>query len=148
MRCMSMGWTVILLVLVAQLPGCKGTPTVSDEDVQKVLYPRFLEMLEAEGKEQAILVDVRGRSSFARGHIKGALNIPVSELREEHPRLSGKQPIVVYSNGWDASALRDDMLSTVAAKKLMACGYDMDRVFDFRGGVNYWLKQGGRLTRD
>ena len=139
---------VILLAMLPLWAGCSGPPKVNDQDVQKLLYPQFLEMLEAEGKHQPILVDVRTRARFAQGHIKGAINIPVVELSADHPRLSRKRPIIVYGDGFNAAIGRDDMLSTVAAKKLIACGYDLDRVFDFRGGLNYWQKQGGKLTRN
>ncbi len=42
------------------------------------------------------LVDVRTADEFARGHLPGAINIPVDELRERLNELSTEQPVVVY----------------------------------------------------
>ena len=134
------------LLAVALLMGCSGPPDVSDQDVQTLLYLQFVDMLAEEGKHKPILVDVRTPARFAGGHIEGAINIPLAELGADHPLLSYKAPIVLYSDGWDAVAGREDGLSGVSAKKLIAAGYDADRVFDFRGGLNYWEKQGGRIT--
>ena len=134
------------LLAFVLLMGCSGPPDVSDQDVHKLLYPQFTDMLEEEGKRKPILVDVRTPARFARGHIGGAINIPLAELGAEHPLLSHKRPIILYSDGWDAVAGREDGLSGVSAKKLIAAGYDADRIFDFRGGLNYWKKQGGDLV--
>ena len=146
MQCRLLLAGLASLATVALLDGC-GPPQVSDQDVQKVLYPQLLEMLADSGR-QAILVDVRMPARFTTGHIPGAVNIPLRELRAEHPRLEGKGPIIVYSGGWNAAIDSDDGLSVASAKKLIAAGYDADRVFDFRGGLDYWQKQGGDLTRD
>lgn len=146
MRLMVMLAGPASLLAFVLVMGCSGPPDVSDQDVHKLLYPQFIDMLDAEGKRKPILVDVRTPARFARGHIAGAINIPLAELGPEHALLSHKRPIILYSDGWDAGAGREDGLSGVAAKKLIAVGYDSDRVFDFRGGLNYWKKQGGDLV--
>lgn len=47
--------------------------------------------------EGAVLVDVRTRSEFSRGHIEGAINIPVQELAERAGELGDKaRPVVLY----------------------------------------------------
>ena len=134
------------LAAVALLDGC-GPPKVSDQAVQNLLYPQLTEML-ADSKRAPVLVDVRTPRRFAAGHIPGAVNIPLKELRAAHPQLAGKGPIIVYSRGLSRATDIDDGLSLASAKKLIAAGYDADRVFDFRGGIDYWSKQGGQLTRD
>lgn len=52
----------------------------------------------------ARLVDVRTPQEFAAGHIKGAINIPVSELPGSLSRLGDKQtPLVVYCQSGNRS---------------------------------------------
>ncbi|MGE3956430.1 MAG: FAD-dependent oxidoreductase [Vicinamibacterales bacterium] len=43
-----------------------------------------------------LLVDVREPEEFARGHIEGALNIPLSKMRERYRELPLDQDILVY----------------------------------------------------
>lgn len=46
-------------------------------------------------KEGAIIVDVRSKSEFASGHIKGAINIPVDQLSKNLNQLKDKnKPII------------------------------------------------------
>jgi phage shock protein E len=54
----------------------------------------------------AQLVDVRTPAEFASGHVKGAINIPVSVLPVRHMELDRERAVVVYcrSGGRSASA--------------------------------------------
>jgi phage shock protein E len=44
----------------------------------------------------ALLIDVRTAGEFGRGHIEGAINIPVSALQAQLPKLAKGKPIIVY----------------------------------------------------
>ena len=44
----------------------------------------------------AVLVDVRTPEEFGSGHIKGAKNIPVSEIEQRASELPKDKPVVVY----------------------------------------------------
>ena len=46
----------------------------------------------------ALVIDVRGKADFARGHVRGARHIPLSELARRLERLPKDQPIVTYCN--------------------------------------------------
>ncbi len=46
--------------------------------------------------ERSFLLDVRTPKEFAAGHIPGAVNIPVDELRSRLAELPGDQPIAIY----------------------------------------------------
>lgn len=129
-------------LLLSVSAGCGGTTKTSDRDVTQILFPKLEEMMAAEGRNRIILVDVRLPAQFAAGHIPGAINIPFTDLKPDHPQLSKKQRLVVYSEDWT------DAMSTSAAKRLIAFGYHPERVFDFRGGMDYWEKQGGKIVRD
>lgn len=60
-------------------------PRIKAEEVRELLK-----------KEQAVLVDVRGEASYEAGHIKGALNIPYSDIRERAKELPRDKKIITY----------------------------------------------------
>jgi rhodanese-related sulfurtransferase len=46
--------------------------------------------------EQVNLVDVREESEFERGHVAGAINVPLSQLRQRMGDLPGDRPLWIY----------------------------------------------------
>ncbi len=48
------------------------------------------------GEANAALVDVREPEEFARGHIEGAMNLPLSQLRERYAELPRERPLQLY----------------------------------------------------
>jgi rhodanese-related sulfurtransferase len=44
----------------------------------------------------ARLVDVREPDEFAKGHIPGARNLPLSQLRQRYRELSREEPVTLY----------------------------------------------------
>lgn len=135
---------MILIALACTISACGvfGPGKIDDTDVKKVLYQQMMEMSQAEGSDKAMIVDVRMPAKYQEGHIPGAINVPLTEIRPQHPQLNNKRPIIVYSSSWA------DGFSNSAAKKLLLSGYDKDRVYDFRGGLDYWIKEGGRVVSD
>jgi rhodanese-related sulfurtransferase len=85
-----------------------------------------------------ILVDVRGPSSFAKGHVQGAINIPhgkitaskMSEYRKE-------QTFVVYFAGPHCNG------ANKAAVRLARLGLPVKMMI---GGVTGWIDEGFSLT--
>ncbi len=47
-------------------------------------------------QEPVVLVDVRQPSEFSRGHIPGAINIPLRELGDNLDRIPGDRPVILY----------------------------------------------------
>lgn len=45
-------------------------------------------------KEGAIIVDVRTKNEFQGGHVKGAINLPLDQLRSNSSKLDKKKPII------------------------------------------------------
>lgn len=43
-----------------------------------------------------VRLDVRTAEEYARGHVPGAVNIPIDELRSRAPELPRGKPIVAY----------------------------------------------------
>ena len=76
----------------------------------------------------ARLVDVRSSVEFAAGHIDGAVNVPVQELKDRMDEIGPKtQPVVVYC--------RSGQRSASAKRTLEANGYTA--VFDL-GPMSRW----------
>lgn len=89
----------------------------------------------------AVVVNVLAREKFARQHIPGSVNVPISAedfiRRMERHINERNQDVVVYCAGFDCDA------STKAAEKLEKAGYK--RVYDFKGGMQEWTDEGGDI---
>ena len=57
-----------------------------------------------------VLVDVRAPSEFEENHIKGALNIPVADLRTRHGELKKDDRIVLICSSGNRSSLGTSIL--------------------------------------
>lgn len=74
-----------------------------------------------------ILVDVREREEYERGHLEGAVSLPLSELLKAPQMLPGEKIIIVYcSHGGN---------SILAARELSRLGY---HVINTCGGLSYY----------
>ena len=63
------------------------------DDAARIKPEEVRELLK---KGKAVLVDVRGEASYKAGHIKGALNIPFSGIRERAKELPRDKMIITY----------------------------------------------------
>ena len=76
----------------------------------------------------AILVDVRLPEEYLRGHLEGAVNLPLRRLRSEARAMDSSRPLVVYCDTGRRSAAASFLLS--------------ERGFDAR-----WIERGVPETR-
>jgi len=127
-----------LSLTLGMLTGCQSEPKTSDQDLSQLEYPEFLKM-KADPKRTLVIVDVRSPERYADGHIPGAINISIPDLRPGDERLAQATDIVVYATGWT------EYLSPAAAKKLLALKYE--NVYDFRGGIEMWQAYGGKVVQ-
>lgn len=128
----------LIVCLFLLMVGCHSNPQTSDEDLTQLEYPRFLE-LKADPKVKLVVVDVRSLERYATGHIPGAINISIPDLKAGDSRLTEATDIVVYATGWT------EYLSPAAAKKLLSQKYKS--VYDFRGGIEMWQAYGGKVEK-
>jgi rhodanese-related sulfurtransferase len=85
-----------------------------------------------------IVVDVRGASSFAKGHVNGAINIPHREITVERMSQYSKGKVfVVYCAGPHCNS------ANKAAVRLARIGLPVKMMI---GGVTGWLDEGFALT--
>jgi rhodanese-related sulfurtransferase len=93
---------------------------------EEVDYKRVLELL----KQGGLIIDVREPKSYAKEHIKGAINMPASEIEKRLPEIPADKPIIVYCTNYSCTA------SLVAARKLAELG--RTNVYRFVGGLLEW----------
>lgn len=79
-----------------------------------------------EVRQNRLVVDVRDAKEFQAGHISGAINIPLNDLRERHGELQSKSLIVYCQVG---------LRGHVATRLLTQLGFD---VLNLSGGYQTW----------
>jgi NADPH-dependent 2,4-dienoyl-CoA reductase/sulfur reductase-like enzyme/rhodanese-related sulfurtransferase len=67
-------------------------------------------------EEGSHIIDIRERREYVRGHVKGAVNIPLSELRQNASLIPKDKPVYLYC--------RSGQRSYNAVKALVNMGYD------------------------
>ena len=76
-------------------------------------------------KDNYIIIDVRSRKEYKEGHINGAINMPLSEIKLTIQQIDKSKKILLY---WQ-SGLR----SKKAFKILEDLGYD--NIYNLKGGL-------------
>ncbi|SDT41134.1 ArsR/SmtB family transcription factor [Microlunatus soli] len=85
-----------------------------------------------------IVVDVRPAEEYARGHLPGAISMPLEDLRSHIDELPEDADVVAYCEGPYCFA------SARAVRRLLAAGRDAHRI---DGGLARWVRSGGELSR-
>ncbi len=80
------------------------------------------------GRQQVVVIDASEPDLFERGHIPGAVNIDLGEIRERVQDLKRDLPVLVVSTRGDRSI--------VMANRLILEGFE--RVYHLRGGIDHW----------
>lgn len=82
-------------------------------------------------RDNAVVVDIRGQAEFNKGHIQGALNIPLSQIKEatkDLEKYEGRPIIMVCANGIQVNA---------ACNTLRKAG--IENVHKLAGGMSSWV---------
>ena len=74
-----------------------------------------------------VLLDVRDREEYGRGHLEGAVNLPLSEIEQADEMFSRDQKIIVYCAHGSNSIL--------AARELSKLGFHAVNTY---GGRSYY----------
>lgn len=81
--------------------------------------------------QDTVIIEVLKPEKYKKGHIKGAINIPLKTIATEaKKRFDKDQEIVVYCTDYDCTS------SPTAAKKLEEIGFN--NVYDYEGGKKEW----------
>jgi rhodanese-related sulfurtransferase len=106
--------------------------------LQFITMEKLLEMFE--NKEHFKLVEVLAKEEYWKGHIPGAINIPLDKLETfAKQELTKTETIVVYCAGYTCHS------STKAARELLELGYE--NILDFKGGKRWWQHAGLELEK-
>jgi rhodanese-related sulfurtransferase len=120
--------TPILAILVVGFLFYPRLMIILDKNIKNVTGPEAVELVQS--NKNMVILDVRTREEFNSGHIKGAKNIPVSELLEKAGELEqyrGK-PLLVHC----ASGHRSAKAVRILSKKQFGPIYHMNR------GISSW----------
>ncbi|MDA2771644.1 rhodanese-like domain-containing protein [Bacillus cereus group sp. Bc010] len=120
---MSTTWIILLAVIVAFIGY-----TVWMYFYQKKLITTLSEEEFRAGYRKAQLIDIREADEYTAGHILGARNIPLSQIRLRHKELRKDQPIYLYCQ----SGFRTGR----AAQYLKKQGYK--DFYQLQGGFKTW----------
>jgi rhodanese-related sulfurtransferase/predicted transcriptional regulator len=107
--------------ITRDLPGRGDGNVVSRDDMKQLL------------RDKAVLLDVRPKQEFASGHLRGAINIPIDELRDRLSELPRDRQIITYCRGVYC------LFADEAAELLRARGFAVARL---EGGWPEWQSEG------
>lgn len=106
-------------------------------------YPGAMERVGAEDFRSrlddgtTVLIDVRPAEEYAKGHLPGAISMPLSELRQRIDEVPDDADIVAYCEGPYCFA------SARAVRWLLESGRSAARI---SGGLASWVRTGGGLV--
>jgi hydroxyacylglutathione hydrolase len=89
------------------------------------------------GKNKVQVVDVRAPDEWNRGHLPGAIHIPLAALPERVGELDASVPVVLHCQGGGRSS--------IAASFLQARG--VDNVSNLTGGLDRWVAEGFEVEK-
>lgn len=107
---------------------------IASAPASDLIAPREL-YASRDGEQPPMIIDVRGPSEYAAGHIQGAINIPMGQLSRKLKQISRDQPVVTYCNMHHRGESRGER----AAAMLREQGYQA-RTID--GGYPAWQEAG------
>ena len=120
---MLVGWYFIIAVIAAILIYSLFNWFTQKRAVKTLTQEEFVQ-----GYRKAQLIDVREPNEFEAGHILGARNIPLTQLKTRKQELRTDKPVYLYCQ----SGLR----SGRAAQMLYRKGYK--ELYHLQGGFKKW----------
>ena len=79
-----------------------------------------------------IILDVRTEAEFNDGHIEGAINIPVDNLRSRLSELGKDDELLVYCRTGNRSRTAVSIFSE----------NDYSKIYHMNGGITAWIQEG------
>ncbi len=101
-----------------------------DEPYHRVNSDEAVQMLEKEG---AVIVDVRRDDEWATGHVKGAIHIPVDDLKSRIDELPRDKTLLFIC----ATGRRAGQACELAA----TMGYSSEKLYNVEDGTPTWIEK-------
>ena len=122
---------VVILALIVLDPirrRSSGAASVNVFQLQKLL-----------GDESAVVLDVSEPAEFKKGHISGAINIPISRLKEDIGRIEKhkRKPLVVVCRAGNRSGKAINVLKR----------HEFEKLYTLEGGFAAWEKENFPVVR-
>lgn len=130
---------IITLSCICLLTAC-GSGNFSDRDIDFVNVSDAYSLSKGDtgifglGNKTPVWLDPRNSDDFQAGHIPGALNLPLAEVKKDDPRLAKYNVFIVYGDDYNSPIAR------AMTKKLLANEYTDIRTL--RGGLRAWTNAG------
>jgi rhodanese-related sulfurtransferase len=125
-----------LAALASTVGGCQDT--VSDKDIIRIGVADVQRLSKDSGR--TMILDPRPADQYARGHLPGAVNVPLDTLPSTkgtlRPDLASPKVVIVYGEN------PGDGYAVAATKRLLRAGQGGARLFS--GGLAEW--RGAGLT--
>lgn len=134
-------WAVLALVVVAGVALAGWARFDAQDPVVKRQVTSFVEFLPLQERGSVLVVDVRDIDSFDRGHIPGAIHVPVREVDvrvAEIRRAAKGRPVITYCS------CPSEATSLAAARALSDAGVSASALV---GGFPRWVEFGGAVER-
>ncbi|WP_434930800.1 rhodanese-like domain-containing protein [Shewanella sp. HL-SH5] len=119
---LSLAWAGLFFALIV---------TTFKSSTSKVKTVNNHELTLMMNKQDAKVVDVRGKEEFKKGHIVDSINVPLSEIKNNQATSLEKfktSPIILVCNA--------GMTSSQAAQLLVKQGFE--NVYNLKGGMGDW----------
>lgn len=120
---LSVSWYIIIIILIAIIGYSVFNFVSQKRQVKTLTQEEFVE-----GYRKAQLIDVREANEFEAGHILGARNIPLTQLKTRQQELRKDKPVYLYC--------QSGMRSGRAAQMLHRKGYQ--ELHQLKGGFKQW----------
>jgi hydroxyacylglutathione hydrolase len=122
---------------LAPKPGYFGHRIFSDwtsahRELEQVRQLDATQLRDSASDRKVQIVDVRGPDEWRRGHLPGAIHIPLAALPDRMGELNAAAPIVLHCKGGGRSAIATSLLQA----------HGMDNVSNLAGGYEDWVKRG------
>ena len=123
----------------------KGLPLIRGPKRPPSREPAFIRLEEAYQHyyllfEDVVWVDVRSRKGYHRGHIKGALSVPLTTLEDNLSKIPKNKEIVLYCSGtWGGGTCT---AAKSAGRILIESGYSSGKIKVFEDGFGTWKQAG------
>ena len=110
--------------------GYISTPNDLDIELQTADVISLEEFKTYLNKENVQILDVRGATEYAAGHIEGAENVFVGTIQDNLDKISKEKQVVIHCQSGDRSA--------IAYSILVKNGFE--NIKNFSGGMKEWLE--------
>lgn len=126
------GWYILIIILIAFIGYYLFVYFRQKKYLTFLTQDEFIE-----GYRKAQLIDVREPNEFEKGHIRGARNIPLTQLKQSLAAIRPDRPVYLYC--------QNTSRSTRAAHILYKNDYEDINVL--RGGFKKWTGKVNTKTR-